>query len=149
MKKITIMVLVLALGFMILTPSMGYSGSYDFGRGRPVVVNNYHGYDSRPYQNVRYVRSHDNNDGLWVGAALGGILLGAVIGNALSQPRYQPAQQAVYNTPVSGSPAYAQPDRYGASYNNDAPPGQWVTVQGQWVSGRWIPAHNVWVPVNP
>jgi hypothetical protein len=153
MKKITVMVLVMAVGFMFLNPSMGYSNPYDYGRGRAVVVNNYHDYGRLPvrhYENVRYVRSHDNNDGLWVaGAALGGILLGAVIGNAMSQPRYQPAQQVVYTTPASGSPAYAQPDRYSAPYSNDTPPGQWVTVQGQWVNGRWIPAHNVWVPVNP
>lgn len=26
--------------------------------------------------------------------------------------------------------------------------GEWVTVPGQWVDGRWVPPHRAWVPAN-
>jgi hypothetical protein len=155
MKKFFVMLMVLILVIMVGSPSVSYGSSFDRGHDndRRMVINNYRGYDRqtyRPYNNVRYVRSHDNNNGLLVaGAALGGIVLGAILGNAMSQPAYVPARQAVYSVPPSGSPAYVQPYAYGTSYNQDAPPGQWVTAQGQWVNGQWIPPHNVWVPVNP
>lgn len=151
MKKIIIMVLILMMGSMIVSPSVGYSSSFDRGRGynRGVAVNNYNRYNRqpmRPYNNVRYVGSRGNNNGLLIaGAALGAVVLGAVIVSAMSQPGYATTRQVVYSAPPSGSIAYAQPSGYGM----DAPPGQWVIVQGQWVNGQWIPAHNVWLPVNP
>jgi len=143
------------MGIMVGSPSVSYGSSFDRGWGndKRVVINNYGRYDRqtpRPYNNVRNVRSNDNNDGLFIaGAALGGIVLGAILGSAMSQPGYLPARQAAYSAPPSGSPAYAQPYAYGTSYNQNVPPGQWVTVQGQWVNGRWIAPHNVWMPVNP
>jgi hypothetical protein len=141
MKKIIIMVLVLMMGSMIVNPSVGYSRSFGSDRGY-----RYNQQPARPYNNARYVGSRGNNNGLLIaGAALGAVVLGAVIVSAMSQPRYATAQQVVYSAPPSGSIAYAQPSGYGM----DAPPGQWVTVQGQWVNGQWAPAHNVWVPVNP
>ena len=33
--------------------------------------------------------------------------------------------------------------------NQQQPPGRWMTVPGQWIGGRWVPSHQVWVPVNP
>jgi hypothetical protein len=155
MKKIVVIALVLLMGIMIGNPSVSYSRSFDHSRGdyRHAAINNYNRYDRqtpRPYNNVRSVRSKDDNNGLLIaGAALGGIVLGAILISAMSQPGNAPARQAVYSIPSSGSSAYAQPYAYGTSYNQDAPPGQWVTVQGQWVNGQWIPAHNAWVPVNP
>jgi len=141
MKKIIIMVLVLMMGSMIVNPSVGYSRSFGSDRGY-----RYNRQPARPYNNARYVGSRGHNNGLLIaGAALGAVVLGAVIVSAMSQPRYATAQQVVYSAPPSGSIAYAQPSGYGM----DAPPGQWVTVQGQWVNGQWAPAHNVWVPVNP
>jgi hypothetical protein len=141
MKKIIVIVLVLMVGSMIVNPSVGYCNAFDRDRGY-----RYAQQPLRPYNNIRYGRSHDNNNGLLIaGAALGAVVLGAVIVSAMSQPRYATAQQAVYNAPPSGSIAYAQP----SGYVMDTPPGQWVTVQGQWVNGQWVPAHNAWVPVNP
>ena len=142
MKKIVVMVLVLMMGSMIAYPSAGYSRSFGSDRG-------YYRYNQqpvRPYNNARYFGSHSNNNGLLIaGAALGAVVLGAVMVSAMSQPRYATVQQVVYSVPPSGSIAYAQPSGYGM----DTPPGQWVTVQGQWVNGQWIPAHNAWMPVNP
>ncbi len=31
----------------------------------------------------------------------------------------------------------------------ESPPGRWVEVPGQWVGGKWVPSHRVWVPINP
>jgi|GEM_PF-723644 len=154
MKKIIVIALVLMVGIVVGNPSLSYSSSFDRSRGnyKHVAVNNHSRYERqapRPYNNVRSVRSNDNTGLFIAGAAIGGIVLGAILGSAMSQPGYAPTRQAVYNVPSSGSPAYAQPDAYGTSYNQDAPPGQWVTVQGQWVNGQWIPAHNVWMPINP
>lgn len=150
MKKIIAVTLVFMMGIMVGSPSVGYTHSSDRDQGyrRPVIINNYSRYDrqpSRPYNNVRYERSHNNSGLLIAGAAVGALAMGAIIGSAMSQPRYTTTERVVYSTSPSGSPAYAQPSGYGT----DAPPGQWVTVQGQWVNGRWVPAHNVWMPVNP
>lgn len=144
MKKIFVIVMVLMVGIMFVTPTLGYSNAWDHGRGdgRRAVVNNYNHYDRQP---SRYYRSHNNNDGLLIaGIALGGIALGAILGSAMSQPRTVDTRQVVY-----ADPAYSQPTEYGSTYNEDTPPGQWVTTPGQWVNGQWVPAHNVWVPVNP
>jgi hypothetical protein len=144
MKKVLVIVMVLMVGIMFVNPTMGYSNSWDRGRGdaRRVVVNNYNHYDRQP---ARYDRSRNNNDGLLIaGIALGGIALGAILGSAMSQPRTVNTQQAVYNDPV-----YSQPAAYGATYNEDTPPGQWVMAPGQWINGQWVAAHKVWVPVNP
>jgi hypothetical protein len=80
------------------------------------------------------------------GALVGGLLLGTAIGTALSQPHYYaptpvyayPAPTSIYATPVQ-SPAYVR----------DEPPGEWVTVPGRWINGRWVPAHKVWTPITP
>jgi len=156
MKKITVMVVVMILitGLTMINPSISYGSAFGRGNGdyRHFAVNNYGHRDwqhSRAYNNVRYARSRYNNNGLYIaGAALGGIILGSVLAGAISQPGYA-ATRPFCNTPPSGSQAYAQPYGNGSSYNQDTPPGQWVTVQGQWVNSQWVPAHDVWMPVNP
>lgn len=70
---------------------------------------------------------------------LGGLLVGGILAAVLSQPSYQPPAP----TPAPGY-AYSAP-----SYGGQEPPGEWVSVPGRWVDGRWVPEHNVWVPVNP
>jgi hypothetical protein len=77
-----------------------------------------------------------NTAGTLIGAA-SGALVGAVAGNAVDQSRA--------NEKVAGQPVYASP----ASPPDAPPPGHWVTVPGQWQNGKWVPAHRVWVPVNP
>jgi hypothetical protein len=142
MKKILVAVMVLMVGIMFVNPTLGYSDPW--GRG-PAAYSGH--YDRQPYapapNPVRYERSRGNNDGLLIaGIALGGIALGAVLGSVMSQPRA--TREVVYNEPV-----YSQSSGYRTAYDNETPPGQWVTVAGQWVNGQWVPAHNVWVPVNP
>jgi SagB-type dehydrogenase family enzyme len=48
------------------------------------------------------------------------------------------------------SAAYGYPDpNYPEKRSTHNPPGEWVTVPGQWVEGKWVPAHRMWIPVNP
>jgi hypothetical protein len=88
----------------------------------------------------RHHHQHRSNAGLYVAGALaGGLILGTVIGTAVSQPRY------VYPAPAATYPSAAP----GEGYYAEEPPGEWVSVPGRWVRGRWVPAHRVWIPVNP
>jgi len=67
-----------------------------------------------------------------------GALIGAIGGNAVDQHAQKQQGQ-------SGQ-ATAYPAGAGSSQD---PPGRWVEVPGQWQGGKWVPAHTVWVPVNP
>lgn len=67
-----------------------------------------------------------------------GALVGAITGNAVDQ--HVQKQQG------QGGQATAYPGETGSSQD---PPGRWVQVPGQWQGGKWVPAHTVWVPVNP
>ncbi|MEI6153029.1 MAG: YMGG-like glycine zipper-containing protein [Deltaproteobacteria bacterium] len=77
-----------------------------------------------------------------IGTAVGA-LAGMIGGNALDQHvnnvRAVPAQQQV---------AYASADMV-TQAPLQPPPGQWVNIPGQWVGGKWVPSHKVWMPVNP
>jgi uncharacterized membrane protein YebE (DUF533 family) len=75
--------------------------------------------------------------GTLIGAAAGA-LVGAVAGNAVDQNE------------ARSKAALQQPAAYPApAQTQEAPPGQWIDVPGQWVGGKWVPAHRAWVPVNP
>jgi hypothetical protein len=97
----------------------------------------------------------------WAGGFLGGLFLGS----ALYGPYYAPRPVYVYPSPpvvyAPPAPVYVYPaPRYGYTYPNpgysEAPPdseqnreadrGEWITVPGQWVKGRWVPEHKAWVP---
>ncbi len=80
-----------------------------------------------------------NTAGTLIGAA-SGMLVGSIIGNARDQDEWNARAAAA-------APA---PREYAASGPAaEAPPGEWRQVPGQWVNGRWVPSHRVWVPVNP
>jgi outer membrane lipoprotein SlyB len=82
-----------------------------------------------------------NTAGTLIGAA-GGALAGAVAGNAIDQnetnKRLEKAERQTANAAVPVN-----------INTQEQPPGQWVEVPGQWLDGKWIPAHRAWVPVNP
>lgn len=60
-----------------------------------------------------------------------------------------PPPAVVYNTPAPQT-AYAYPDPALTSQNTgNNPPGEWITVPGQWIDGKWVPSHKTWVPINP
>ena len=80
----------------------------------------------------------NNTAGTLIGAGAGA-LAGAIVGNAVDQNETQARLESRERRTVSTSPAYVQ----------EQPPGQWVEVQGQWIGGKWVPAHKAWVPVNP
>lgn len=75
-----------------------------------------------------------NTAGTLIGAA-GGALVGAVAGNAVDQNETQTRQ--------------TQPRPAAVPRAGEPPPGRWVEVPGQWVGGKWLPAHRVWTPDNP
>lgn len=66
-----------------------------------------------------------------------GALVGAIGGNAVDQN--------VQNQQRNTGTAVASPGTAGLQ----DPPGRWVEMPGQWAGGKWVPAHTVWVPVNP
>lgn len=72
-----------------------------------------------------------------IGAAVGA-LAGAIAGNAVDQSEANKRAQQP-----------AAPVAVAAPASQDVPPGQWIEVPGQWVGGKWVPAHRAWVPVNP
>ncbi len=80
----------------------------------------------------------NNTAGTLIGAA-GGALAGAIVGNAVDQNEANRALEA-----RERQMAYAMP-----SDPQEQPPGRWVMVPGQWVWGKWVPAHRAWVPLNP
>jgi hypothetical protein len=75
-----------------------------------------------------------------IGAAIGG-LVGAIGGNAVD-PTLADQQQMEARYPAPRTTVI--PDN-----TQETPPGRWVEVPGQWAGGKWVPAHKVWVPVNP
>ncbi|OPY83966.1 MAG: hypothetical protein A4E65_00414 [Syntrophorhabdus sp. PtaU1.Bin153] len=87
-----------------------------------------------------------NTTGTLVGLA-SGALVGAIAGNAVDQDEMNRRLEGGYqgNPHVATGPqeGYAQP------IPPEQPPGRWVDVPGQWIGGRWVPSHKVWVPVNP
>ena len=81
-----------------------------------------------------------NTEATLIGTAAGTVL-GALTGNAVDQnvmgPRLHQRPSRIWHRP-----AYA-------ACGEEAPPGEWIKVPGKWVGGRWVPAHRVWVPINP
>ena len=92
---------------------------------------------------------------------VGGLALGTILGSSVRPYYYGPSYVypapvyvyprpayvypgPVYVTPEVANRAYAYPDP-AYSARDDAPAGEWVTVPGQWVEGRWVPQHKVWV----
>jgi len=72
-----------------------------------------------------------------IGAGVG-TLVGGLAGNAVDQnvTKQQQAGQGASVAAASPGPG-------------SEPPGKWVEVPGAWIGGKWVPAHTVWVPVNP
>ncbi|MCX8022239.1 MAG: glycine zipper domain-containing protein [Syntrophorhabdaceae bacterium] len=78
-----------------------------------------------------------------IGSAVGA-LGGAIAGNAIDQFE---TNQRMVNTDRQRQ--YTPSSTTTPLTGMDGPPGQWVEVPGQWVAGKWVPAHKAWVPINP
>ena len=129
MKKAVLAVLVLAMGFFTYScASEGYNTQKGTAIGAAVGA-------------IAGQAIGHNTAGTLIGAA-GGALAGAVAGNAVDQNQTNKKIEATRSAPQT---VYAAPD----SSVQEAPPGEWVMVPGQWVGGRWVPAHKQWVPINP
>jgi hypothetical protein len=136
MKKIvTLAVLVIAAGFFLVScASEGYNTQKGaaIGAGLGAIAGQ--------------VIGHDTASTL-IGAAVG-TLVGGIAGNAVDQ--HVTNQQKAGTGQQAG--AYPSSGQYPSSSQvtpQDQPPGQWVEVPGQWIGGKWVPSHKVWVPVNP
>lgn len=106
-----------------------------------------------------------NTAGTLIGAGAGA-LTGALIGNTHDQqvmewrmqnrhPGYGYDTYYGPESPYSPDRPYAAlPPREGSrdswyGHDPEPPAGHWVDVPGQWVNGKWVPSHKIWVPVNP
>jgi hypothetical protein len=129
MKKVLAVMLALAMGFLTVScASEGYNTQKGaaIGAGLGAIAGQVIGRSTA---------------GTLIGLA-GGALAGAIAGNAMDQDLTNRKIEAAQQRPG----AYARPSE-GIPY--ESPPGEWVTVPGQWAGGKWIPAHRAWVPVNP
>jgi hypothetical protein len=90
-----------------------------------------------------------NTAGTLIGAGAGA-LSGAIIGNTYDQEQLERRIDSGYpDRPYASAPPQENVQGYPQGQYPDPPPGQWVDVPGQWVNGKWVPSHKVWVPVNP
>ncbi len=125
MRTKVFLVFALMLSLLLILPSAGYSWHYRYYRGCGGCWN-----------------------GWGVGAAIaGGVIVGAVVGNVIARSAvYSAPPQRVYYVPQPNA-AYAYPDpEFVARYSPKRSPGEWVTVPGQSVGGKWVPEHKVWIP---
>lgn len=109
MKKL-ILTLLVATAFISAAPAYAqYRGNNGYYNGHNVHRGGY---------NNNYHRGGYNNN--WIAPAIGGLIIGGVVGAVLSQPYYAPAP--VYAPPpvyVQPPPIYVQP---GAGYAPPPPP---------------------------
>ncbi len=142
-KQITLLSIVL-LGISFILPVSSYawrggtSVTVGFSTGwGPGYGSGYRGGWARPYRNHGWSRPR-----LYMGAAFVNPLI-------FSPPVYVSQPTVAYARPVV-TPAYAYPDvGLTGQYTGENPPGEWITLPGQWVNGQWVPSHKTWVPVNP
>jgi hypothetical protein len=93
-----------------------------------------------------------------------GALLGTIIGNGVDQQydeyrsrgqAYGSSRQEYDDNPGSQShenyngPYYGNHPRNSGYGRREPPPGEWVVVPGHWQGRRWVPAHEVWRPIDP
>jgi hypothetical protein len=131
MKRRIMVVLIVVLGLSFILPAASFAWRGGWGPGA--------GYRGGwgPYRPYGWSRP-----GVYVGTAF-------VNPWYFPPPVYVSPPVVVYSNPVP-PPAYAYPDPgLTGQYAGGNPPGEWITVPGQWVNGQWIPSHQAWVPVNP
>ncbi len=88
-----------------------------------------------------------NTESTLIGAGVG-TLLGAIVGNGIDQQADEYRSKA--------DEYQSREETYYGQYNEEEPisirqppPGRWVSVPGHWEGRRWVPAHEVWKPVDP
>ena len=135
-RMLVILVVILGLSFILPTVSSAWRGSVGGGAGYRGGWRGGAGYRGGwgPYRPYGWYRP-----GVYVGAAF-------VNPWYVPSPVYAYSSAVVYTDPAPS--AYPDPQLTG-QYTGENPPGEWITVPGQWVDGTWIPSHSTWVPVNP
>ena len=145
MKRKIVMLIVFVLGILFILPIEGlaWRKGTNIGGGHTSIwvgssVGYRHGW--RPYRPYGWNRPR------------------VYVGTSFIYPWYTTSPSVIYVNPpptvVYSNPtpqtAYAYPDPALTSQNPvDNPPGEWITIPGQWINGKWVPSHKTWVPVNP
>lgn len=93
----------LILSFLAAILLLGTVPSYAWNRSG----NGYHGGHSGYHGGHSGYRGGYNNN--WIAPAIGGLIIGGVVGSALAQPYYTPAPVYVQPAPVYVQPSYAPP----------------------------------------
>ena len=99
----------LILTLLVATSLLSAAPSYGWNRGGNGYQGGYNGYRGG-YNNYR--GGYNNN---WIAPAIGGLIVGGVVGAALAQPYYAPAAPVysqsppVYYPPVQAPPIYYPP----------------------------------------
>lgn len=89
--------------------------------------------------------------GSTAGALIGagaGTLIGGVVGNGFDQQRQQQMDNYLLQQQARQQQEIDSRSRCNTPRQNQvAPPrGRWVTVQGRWSGGVWVPTHQEWQP---
>ena len=158
MKRNMLMVLVVLLGLTLALPCVSEAGRGGGGRGGGHAGGRVGGFHGGGYRYYGGYRSY--------GFYRPGVVIGPAVVAPLYYPGYYPVPPPVYGEPPPGyvgpyvdpaygdpDPAYAYPDpAVTGGYGQGDPAnnaGEWVTVPGQYVNGRWVGEHKAWVPASP
>lgn len=107
----------------------------------------------------------NNTESTLIGTGVG-TLLGTIVGNGLDQQAdeyrsregahgypdnsyYGEYDRGEYYGEYGRGEYYGEYGRGEARGYRQPPPGQWVRVPGHWQGRRWVPPHDVWMPVDP
>ena len=134
MREFRVVVIVLAIGFLSFSCA---SDGYNTQRGAAI---------GGAIGAIAGQAIGHNTAGTLIGLGAGA-LTGAIVGNAVDRDDMYRREGYYYQRrpQVVAIPR----EKYAQEGYPEPPPGRWVEVPGQWVGGRWVPAHKVWVPVNP
>ena len=93
-----------------------------------------------------------NTEATVIGTGVGA-LLGTIVGNSMDQQadEYR-SENETYREEYDqhhGNRRYGEYSQQSPTPRRAPPPGRWIVVPGHWEGRRWVPAHEVWRPIDP